>query len=237
MPWGTIVNVATVILGSLIGMLLKRGLPERFKEIIFSGIGLVTLVIGLLNALAVADPLPTKDDVPRHLIIVIFSILIGGIAGEALSIEKWLDRFGESLKKRVKGAGERFTEGLVVAFLIYCVGPLTILGSLNEGIQGDASLLYIKSTLDGFMSIALASTFGIGVLFSFVPLFIFQGGITLAGAFMGHVFSEVLVSQLTAVGGVLILGLGINILGIRQMKVANLLPALVVVVVLTLIFG
>lgn len=235
MPWGTIVNVATVIVGSLIGMQLKRGLPGRFKEIIFSGIGLVTLVIGMLNALAVAEP--PKDDVPKHLIIVIFSILIGAIAGEALSIEKWLDHFGDTLKKRVKGAGERFTEGLVVAFLIYCVGPLTILGSLNEGIQGDASLLYIKSTLDGFMSIALASTFGIGVLFSFVPLFIFQGGITLAGAFMGHVFSDVLVNQLTAVGGVLILGLGINILGIKQLKVANLLPALVFVVILTLIFG
>lgn len=237
MPWGTIVNVATVIVGSLIGMLLKRGLPERFKEIIFSGIGLVTIVIGLLNALAVGEPLPTSGDVPRHLMVVIFSVLLGGLIGEAIGIEKWLDHFGETLKKRVKGAGERFTEGLVVAFLIYCVGPLTILGSLNEGVQGDASLLYIKATLDGFMSIALASTFGIGVLFSFIPLFLFQAAITVAGAALGNVFSPVAVNQLTAVGGVLILGLGINILGLKKIRVANLLPALVVVVILTMIFG
>ncbi|HES58418.1 MAG TPA: DUF554 domain-containing protein [Firmicutes bacterium] len=237
MPWGTVVNVATVIAGSLIGMLLKRGLPKRFKDIIFSGIGLVTIVIGLLNALAVGESVPSAAAVPRHLMVVIFSILIGGLLGEAIGIEKWLDHFGDQLKQRVRGAGERFTEGLVVAFLIYCVGPLTILGSLNEGIQGDASLLYIKATLDGFMSIALASTFGIGVLFSFIPLFIFQAGITLAGAALGNFFSPVLVNQLTAVGGVLILGLGINILGLKQIKVANLLPALVVVVILTLIFG
>ena len=237
MPWGTIVNVLAVIAGSSAGLLLHRGLPERLRGIIFQGIGLVTILIGMLNALAVAEPLPASSYVGRHLMEVIFSVLIGGLIGEWLNIEGALERFGDWLKRRVRGSGARFTEGMVTAFLIFCIGPMTLMGALNEGMQGDANLLYAKSILDMFMSAALASTFGLGVLFSIIPLFIFQYAITLLGMLMGNVLSQALVNQLTAVGGVLILGLGVNILELKKLRVANLLPALVVIVVLTLIFG
>jgi uncharacterized membrane protein YqgA involved in biofilm formation len=137
----------------------------------------------------------------------------------------------------VNSGDSRFTEGLVTAFLIFCIGPMTVVGALDEGIRADHNLLFAKSILDCFMSIALASTFGLGVAFSILPLFIFQYGITLLGLGAQSVFSEVVVNQLTAVGGVLILGLGINLLELRRLRVANLLPALVVVVILALIFG
>jgi len=229
MPLGTIVNAVAVIAGSLVGMLLRRGVPERLRGIIFEGIGLVTLVIGMLNALEI--------DSPSHLMTVIFSVLIGGLLGEWARLEERLEHLGDWLKAKAKSRDARFTEGLVTAFLIFCIGPMTLMGALDEGLSGDASLLYAKSILDLFMSMALASTFGLGVLFSFIPLLIFQAGITLLGLGVGNVVSEVMISQLTAVGGVLILGLGISILGLKKLRVANLLPALVVIVVLTLIFG
>lgn len=236
-PLGTIVNVAAVIVGSLLGVTFRRGLPERIKQIIFQSLGLVTILLGLVNAVVVTKPLPNPDAVSRHVMELIFAMLIGGIVGEWLGIEQRLERLADWLKAKLKAREERFTEGLITAFLIFCIGPLTIVGSLNEGMSNDHSLLFAKSILDGFMSIALASTFGIGVFFSILPLFIFQAGISLLGWLVGDVVSEVVVNQLTAVGGLLILGLGFNILGIAKMRVANLLPALVVVVMLTLAFG
>lgn len=236
-PWGTLVNVVAVIIGSAVGLLLRRGLPERLRGIIFQGIGLATLVIGMLNALVVARPVPVETAVGKHLMELIFSVLIGGLIGEWINIEAWLEKAGEWLKARVHSGDSRFTEGLVTAFLIFCIGPMTVVGALDEGIRADHNLLFAKSILDGFMSVALASTFGIGVAFSILPLFIFQYGITLLGVGAQSAMSEVVVNQLTAVGGVLILGLGINLLELRKLRVANLLPALVIVVVLALVFG
>ena len=236
-PWGSVVNVIAVVIGSGVGLALHRGLPDRLRTIIFQGIGLVTLVIGMLNALAVALPVPDESAVGKHLMQVIFAVLIGGLIGEWLRIEAWLERLGDWLKSRVRGSGERFTEGLVTAFLIFCIGPMTVGGALDEGIRADHTRLYAKSILDCFMSAALASTFGLGVLFSIIPLFIFQYGITLLGVGAQSMFSEVVVNQLTAVGGVLILGLGVNLLELRKLRVANLLPALVVVVILALLLG
>ena len=237
MPWGTTVNTIAVIIGSAAGLLLRRGLPERFRTILFQGIGLVTILIGVLNALAVARQVPGADNAGLHLMEVIFAMLLGGLLGEWLRIEERLESLGNWIKARAGSSDERFTTGLVTAFLIFCIGPMTLMGALNEGIQGDGSLLYAKSILDAFMSAALASTFGLGVLFAAVPLFIFQGAITLLGWALGGVMSEVMVNQLTAVGGVLILGLGINLLGLAKLRVANLLPALVVIAVLVMIFG
>lgn len=236
-PWGSVVNVIAVVIGSGVGLALHRGLPDRLRTIIFQGIGLVTLVIGMLNALAVAAPVPDESAVGKHLMQVIFAVLIGGLLGEWLRIEAWLERLGDWLKSRVRGGGARFTEGLVTAFLIFCIGPMTVVGALDEGIRADHNLLYAKSILDCFMSAALASTFGLGVLFSIIPLFIFQYGITLLGVGAQSAFNEVVINQLTAVGGVLILGLGVNLLELRKLRVANLLPALVVVVILALLLG
>lgn len=229
MPWGTLVNVGAVIIGSLAGLLLKRGLPPRFKAIIFQGIGLVTFIIGVQGAMAV--------DSARHLMEVIFAILLGGLLGEAINLQGSLEKLGAWIKSRAHNADHRFTEGMVTAFLIFCIGPMTIVGALDEGIRGDASVLFAKSVLDLFMSMALASSLGLGVLFSIIPLFVFQYGITLLGIGAQGMFSEVVIAQMTAVGGVLILGLGIDILELRKLQVANMLPALLFVILFAILFG
>ena len=229
-PWGTFVNVAAILAGSALGLMLRRGLPERIRGIVFQAIGLTTLVLGMQMALGV--------DSAEHMLQLVFAMLLGGITGEALSLEARLERFSEWLKVRVGIKGEaRFTEGLVTAFLIYCIGAMTFVGALNEGLTGDRGLLLIKSVLDGFMSIALASTFGVGVAFSVVPLLIFQVAITLLGVSLGGVFTDPVINQLSAVGGVLILGIGVNLLGLTKLRLINLLPALAYAVIFTLLLG
>lgn len=165
--------------------------------------------------------------------ILIFSILIGGVLGELARLDKRIENISDALKSKLKFKDQGFTEGLVTSFLIFCIGSMTIIGALNEGISRDKSLLLTKSMLDGFTSIALASTFGIGVLFSVFPMLIFQGGLTVFAGQFQSLFSHVLLAQLTATGGVLILGIGLNLLEIKSIKVINLLPSLLVVVFLT----
>ena len=167
----------------------------------------------------------------ENLILLIFSILFGAIVGEALDLEKRLDSLAEILKKKLKSQSSSFTQGLITAFLIFCIGSLTILGALDEGIRGDHTLLLTKSTLDGFTSIALAATYGLGVMFSVIPMLIYQGTITLLAGQFQNLFTPILINQLTAVGGILILGLGLNLLEIKQIKITNMLPALLFVFV------
>lgn len=225
MPIGTFVNAGTVIIGSLIGILLRKHFPLKIKQIVFQAIGLSTLVIGIKMSLEV-----------RNILILIFSMLLGGITGEFLGLDKGLERLTDRIKKKFKSSGEHFGEGLVTAFLIFCVGSMTIVGALDEGLRADHTVLLTKSVLDGFTSIALASTYGAGVLFSFLPLLVFQGGITLLAFISKDFFTPVMISQMTAVGGAMILGLGINLLEIKKIRIINLLPALVYVVILTRIF-
>jgi uncharacterized membrane protein YqgA involved in biofilm formation len=223
--YGTLVNVATVIIGSSVGLILRRGLPERIKCIIFQGIGLVTLFIGVQMALQTSN-----------LVVLFFSILLGAIIGEAVDIQSRLETFGSFLKTKTKSKEERFTEGVLTAFLIFCVGSMTIVGAIQDGLNGDSSILIAKSILDGFVSVSLASALGIGVMFSAVPLFVFQGAITVLAACSRAFFTEILISQLSAVGGILLLGLGINMLEIKEIKVSNLLPALLVVPIIAYLF-
>ena len=218
MPLGTIINVLAVILGSFLGLCLKSRIPPKIHQRVFQGIGLATLLIGLQMALKV-----------ENLILLIFSILFGAIVGEALDLEKRLDSLAEILKKKLKSQSSSFTQGLITAFLIFCIGSLTILGALDEGIRGDLTLLLAKSTLDGFTSIALAATYGLGVMFSVIPMLIYQGTITLLARQFQNLFTPILINQLTAVGGILILGLGLNLLEIKQIKITNMLPALLFV--------
>jgi len=218
MPLGTIINVLAVILGSFIGLCLKSHIPPKIHQRVFQGIGLTTLLIGMQMALKV-----------ENLLLLIFSILIGAIIGEAIDLEKHLDNLANRLKKKLGSQSSTFTQGLITAFLIFCIGSLTILGALDEGIRGDHTLLLTKSTLDGFTSIALSATYGLGVMFSVIPMLIYQGGITLLAGQFQFLFTPVLINQLTAVGGILILGLGLNLLEIKQIKITNMLPALVVV--------
>jgi len=222
---GTLVNVATVIVGSLTGIVFKSRLPERFIKIFFQVIGLFTLYLGFSMALK-----------STHVLQMVFSLIIGAVIGESLHLDRGLEKFAAVIKKRFKSTNERFSDGLLTAFLLYCMGSLTILGAIQEGMTGDAHLLFIKSLMDGVSSIALASGLGIGVLFSAVPLLIFQGGITLLAMWLGDFFPAVMITELSAVGGILLLGLGIDILGIKKIKVINMLPALVVIVVLIWLF-
>ena len=224
MPLGTIVNAGAEIVGSTIGTILGSRLPERIKNMVFQALGLATLVIGMRMAFET-----------KGILVFIFSLLLGGIAGELVRLQERVEAAADRLKGRL-GRDSGFSEGLVTAFIIFCVGSMTIVGAIDEGLRGDHTVLLAKSVLDGFTSVALASTYGFGVGFSAVPLFVFQAGITLLAALSQKFFTPLLISQLTGVGGAMIIGIGINLLGIRKIRVINLLPALVMIAILTKLF-
>ncbi|MCM0755908.1 DUF554 domain-containing protein [Desulfovibrio aminophilus] len=226
LPLGSLVNALAIILGSVIGMLLHNRFPERVRAIVFQGLGLCVLLIGIQMALKV-----------ENILILIFSVLLGGILGELLNLEGLFEVLAGKLKAVVRSRNASFTDGLITSSLIFCIGAMAIVGSFDEGIRGDATVLYTKSILDGFASVALASTYGAGVLFSFLPVLLYQGGLTLFAGVFQQYFTPQLIAQLTATGGVLILGIGFTLLDIKRVKLSNLLPALPMVVVLTLIFG
>lgn len=219
---GTLINVATVLVGTSIGMLLKSKLPEKLIKTVFQAIGLFTLALGVMMSLKI-----------NNFLIVVFSLVLGAIFGELADLESSMTKFSDALKKKIKVGGERFSEGLLTAFLLFCMGSMTILGAFDEGMKGDTTLLITKSVMDGFAAIALSSALGIGVGFSVIPLLIYQGGLTLFAGYLGEFFSEIMINELTAVGGILLIGLGINILEIKKIKIFNILPALLLVVFFT----
>jgi uncharacterized membrane protein YqgA involved in biofilm formation len=219
---GTILNIVTVLIGGGLGVLLGQRLPERMRETVLHGLGLVTLVVGVHLTLET-----------QNVLIVLVSVLIGAILGEWWGIDMGLERVSEWLRVRVaRRASARsmahFTEGFVTASLVFCVGPMTILGSIQDGLTGDYSLLAIKSVLDGFAALAFASSLGIGVLFSALTILLYQGGLTLAAGLAQNVFSEAMIAEMTATGGVMILAIGLLLLDVRRIRVANLLPALLI---------
>lgn len=222
---GTLVNAGAVVAGSALGLLIHSRLPQKITTITFQSIGLFTLFIGVTMAMKTQNPL-----------IMIFSIVVGGILGEAINIAHYLERFGDALKQRVKSKNEHFTEGLLTTFLLFCMGAMTILGAIEEGLGNPPNLLLAKSVLDGFSAIALSTTFGIGVMFSVVPLLIYQGGLTLFAGLLQGVLSEAVVAEISAVGGLILLGLGLNILEIKTIRLLNMLPALLVAAVLAIVF-
>ncbi len=213
---GTVINVITVVLGSALGLLIRSRISEELKKHILNGIGLVTILIGVQLGLK-----------SENILIPLGGLLIGGIIGYLIKIEKALENAADSLKKRFSGKNSiGFSEGFITASLIFCVGPLTVLGSINDGISGDYQLLAIKSVLDGFTSIALAAAFGVGVLFSIIPIIVIQGGFTLFASYLSPFFSNEVINETTAVGGIIIIGLGITILELRKISNANFLPAI-----------
>ncbi|MEM6841837.1 MAG: DUF554 domain-containing protein [Bacteroidota bacterium] len=223
-PTGTLINTLAVIAGSTAGLLLQSRFPPKIREISFQGIGLCTILIGMQMALQV-----------QNILVLIFSILIGGALGEGLRLHDRFIRLGDNIKAKINVGNEKFTEGLITAFLLFCVGSLTIVGALEEGLNNDPSLIYTKSMLDGFSSMVLASTYGIGVLFAALPLVIFQSSITLSAEWLQPFLSELVIDQMSATGGVIILGLGINLLEIKSLRITNMLPALLIVIILTLL--
>lgn len=220
---GTLINVGTVLLGSSIGLIIRSRLPERYIQIIFQVFGLFTLFLGVKMALET-----------NNIMVMIFSLLIGTLLGEWWNIEKGMSKFAEFIKKKVKSGSDSFAEGFITAFLIFCMGSLTILGAIEEGLGGKPNLLLTKSLMDGFSSMALASALGAGVLFSVIPLFIYQGGLTLFASYISDALSTAVVAELSAVGGVLLIGLGFVLLEVKKVRVMNMLPALIIVVILAL---
>jgi len=222
---GTLVNTAAVIAGGIAGLLLKKKMPDRVKKIYFQAIGLFTMALGISMVASI-----------QHILIVVISLAIGSLIGEWINLEKLTVHWSEKLKKRFKFGNETFSEGLISSFLLFCVGSMTILGAIQEGTGGSPDLLYTKSLMDFFSAILLASAFGIGVAFSAIPLFIFQGLLTLLAMGASHFFTEIIILGITNIGGILLLGLGINILEIKKIKIMNMLPSLLLVVIFLWIF-
>ena len=222
---GTIVNMAAIMVGGTIGVFLRKGIPERYKTIIMQGIGLSVALVGLRMALKTNNEL-----------IVIFSIVTGGFIGEALDLDRILEGIGTKLKNLLSSEDGDFVKGFVTASLVYCVGAMSIMGSLESGLTGDHSILYAKSVLDGISAVIFASTMGWGVALSGLSVLVYQGSITLLAGVVKAVMTEAVLAEMTATGGLLIIAISSNILGIKQFKVANLLPAIVVAIALASVF-
>jgi uncharacterized membrane protein YqgA involved in biofilm formation len=214
---GTIINAATVIAGSSLGLLLKKGLPEKYTTIYFQAVGLFTFVLGITMTLKISAPL-----------LVVLSLIAGGLTGEWIRLEDRMDSLSNLLKTKFRIGKENFTEGFITAFLLFCMGSMSILGPVEEGLTSNLSeLLKAKSLMDGFSSLLLASALGIGVLFSVIPLVIYQGGITLLAQLAGKDIPETYINEITVIGGVLLIGLAFDILNIKKLHILNMLPALV----------
>ncbi len=220
---GTIINIITIIIGSTLGLLFGARLPNRLKNTVTAGLGLFTLAIGISMFLKSEEAL-----------IVLGGLLIGAILGEWWKIEEGLENMGSWIESKVgkknnSAESERFIRGFMTASLLFCIGPLTILGSIQDGLSGNYELLAVKSVLDGFASLAFASTLGIGVMFSAVVVLVYQGGISLLAAQLDSFITEPMMIEMTAVGGVILIGLAISsLLEIKKIRVGSFLPALAV---------
>jgi uncharacterized protein len=220
LPLGTIINSLAILIGGTLGTWLGHRFPQRMQETIFASLGLFTMVIGFSSAIVTGNPL-----------IPLGSLVVGALLGEWMQLDKLLERFGQWLQRRFarsSSASEanRFIEGFVTASLVFCIGPLAIQGAIEDGLTGDITLLAIKSVLDGFASLAFAATLGPGVIASLIPVFLFQGGISLLASMGAGVFTEPMMNEMTAVGGIVLLAISLRLLELKQIRAANLLPAL-----------
>lgn len=215
---GTIVNGLAIIAGSLLGLFFSKGIPDNYKEIILSAVGLSVVLIGVKSAL-----------VSDSLMVIIFSLVLGSLIGEAMRIEKRLGDLGDFFERRVAAKSSdssSFSRGFVTASLVFCVGSMAIVGSLESGLTGNHQTLFAKSVLDGVTSVIFASTMGLGVMFSSVAVFLYQGMITLTAVFMKNFLVAETIEQMTSVGGMLIVAIGFNMLKITAIRVGNLIPAI-----------
>jgi uncharacterized membrane protein YqgA involved in biofilm formation len=222
------VNTAAVLIGATIGYFVSARLPERIRSILMQGLGLVTLALGVRMILAAQEQ--------NAIIKVAGALLLGGITGELLKFEQGLERVGEYLKVRLQSGSSTFVLGFVSASLLFCVGPMTIVGSIEDGVRRDTTILYTKSIMDGVAAIALTSRLGVGVFFSALTVLIIQGGLTLLGGQIGVLSQPLIIDNLTSTGGAMILGISFKLLNITTVRVGNFLPALVFVVLFSLWF-
>ena len=212
---GTLVNTGAVIVGSVIGLVFKKALPVKYQTIYFQAVGLFTLLLGVKMSLEISAPL-----------LVVLSLVLGGITGEAIRLDERVEQLGRWIKAKTNSQNDKFTDGLTTAFLLFCMGAMTITGAIEEGFGKTSDLLLTKSIMDFFSSIMLASALGIGVLFSAILVLLFQGGITLLVSLIGKDIPLEVISEITVVAGIILIGLGINLLEIKKLKIINLLPAL-----------
>ncbi|MCX7995300.1 MAG: DUF554 domain-containing protein [candidate division WOR-3 bacterium] len=223
---GTFTNTALVIFGSLIGLWLKKGIPENIKNIILIGLGIFTCLLGVKMGIQMEKP-----------VVIIISLVLGGIIGELINIELLIERIGEKFKKIGSlSESETFAQGFVTASVLFSIGPMTILGCIQDGLLNRPELLITKSIMDGVSAIILTSTLGIGVLFSALVVFLFQGSMTLLARQLHFLGTSYFLNDFTGTGGMLVFAIGIRLLGIKDIKVGNFLPALILVIVLKLIF-
>ncbi|MCI2098756.1 MAG: DUF554 domain-containing protein [Succiniclasticum sp.] len=223
---GTLVNSAAIVVGAVAGTLLRRGIPAAWKETILAAMGLCVTVIGMKMAQGSA-----------HLVLVVVSLALGALVGEALDLDGRLTRFGQWLQRRLLGnrsaaTGSSLGEAFVSASLLFCIGAMAIVGAIEDGLAGNHEILFAKASLDGVISVVLASTLGIGVALSAVSVLVYQGAITLLSFWMQQFLTEAVIGEISATGGVMILAIGLNLLGVTKIRLANLIPGLAVLVLL-----
>ncbi len=222
---GTIVNSGAIILGCILGLVLKGKLSKSIEKTVMNGLALCVLYIGVSGSLKGEDTL-----------IIIISIAVGALIGELIDIDKWINRLGQWLENKFKSNNDSISisEGFVSASLLFCVGAMAIVGSLESGLRGDHSTLFAKSIIDGITAIIFTSSLGVGVIFSAASVFIYQGSITLAATYLSVILSTSVINNMTGAGSLLIIGLALNILGVTKIKIANLLPAVFIPILLGL---
>ena len=223
---GTVFNSLTVLIGSLFGLFIGKFIPERLQETIFNCLGLFTLYVGINMTLST-----------KHSIAVLLSLVVGTVTGDLLGIEIKLNNLGDTLKARLHTSNEKFTQGFVSATLLFCVGSMAIIGAFNDGLRHDPELLMTKGIMDGIASILFAGSMGIGTLFSIIPMFIYQGTLTFLAIWAEPFITADMFANISGLGGLMIMGIGLNMLKLTRLKLGDMLPALVYVIFFTMIFS
>ena len=226
---GTLVNTLAVLLGGGLGLLLKHGIKERFKEILMQALGVSTMFIGISGALR--GILVVNDDLldSRNTLLMILCLVLGAVLGELLNIDRWMQGLGERLRRKVRARDEDsyFVEGFVTTTIIICTGAMAIVGSFQDALMGDPSMLYAKSALDGVIAAVLASSLGVGVLFAAIPLLVYQGSLTLLASWIKPILSELMLFNISFVGSILVFLIGVNMLLDKRIRIANFLPSII----------
>jgi len=237
--FGTIVNIGTILVGGAAGLLLKEFISKRIMDTVMQGIALAVVVIGISGTLGAAFSVVDGAIISNHVLIMIISLAIGAFLGELMKIEQGLDKFGAFCESKLKKPDEEstFAQGFVTATLVFCVGSMAIVGSLEDGINRNSDILVAKAVIDGIAAMIFASTMGIGVLFSALTVGLYQGTLTVLAVVAAPFFSDIVVLQMSLVGSILIMSIGLNMLKIAKIKTGNLLPAIFVPVVYQLILG
>ena len=223
---GTTINAISIIAGGLLGLLFRKGIPDSYKKTVMQSISLAIILIGLKSALQTDD-----------LLIVIISLAIGSVLGEFVGIEDKLEKLGRWLENRFASESGGISKGFVTASLVYCVGSMAIVGSFESGLTGNHQTLFAKSALDGISAVIFASTLGLGVLLSAVPVFLYQGFLTLSAGLLKPYLVTTVISQMSATGGLLIMAIGINLMGMVKIRVGNMLPAIFIPLLYYLLQG